>query len=63
MYRRAISLILCLLFLCGNAFATGAEITDYGNAVRLADLMSFVQTLNLITLTKWKSPQNLSPRN
>ena len=51
MYRRAVSLFLCLLFLCGNAFATGAEITDYGNAVRLADLMSTDGTNYEVTFT------------
>ena len=40
MYKRVISLLMCFFLLCGNALALGEELTDYGSALRLADLLS-----------------------
>ena len=39
-YKRVISLLMCFFLLCGNALALGEELTDYGSALRLADLLS-----------------------
>lgn len=39
MYRKGISLALCLLLLWAEALAAGTALTDYGDAVRLGDLL------------------------
>lgn len=49
MYKRAISLLMCFLLLCGSALATGEGFTDYGNILRLADLLSDDGTTYTVT--------------
>lgn len=55
-YKRAISLIMCLILLWGNALAVGEELTDYGSALRLADLLSGDGTTYTVTFN-WEGTE------
>ena len=55
-YKRVISLLMCFFLLCGNALALGEELTDYGSALRLADLLSDDGTNYTVTFN-WKGAE------